>query len=225
MPYSGHPPPLQGPAASFNHAPYLNHDHNRYAQGPYPLFQDPNTQALLTRAVTQLAILMNGGQLPQQVGHMGGITGNMPGINGFPGSPGWGTFSAWPPSTPTASRYPYGHDHRQRSFQNPYVAYNQMGGGVGPPMPPPAPFPPTNTFPSSSSRPESVPVVQETRVVPEPEKTTSRARRRSESQRRVTFVLDRGSDDPTETSKREGDGSPPMTRGRSRTQGRGDDGV
>ena len=70
-PYSGHPPPFQDNAINFNHPPYLNHDHNQYVHGLYPLFQDPNMQALLTQTVTWLAILMNGGRPPPQTGHMG----------------------------------------------------------------------------------------------------------------------------------------------------------
>jgi len=185
--------------------------------GPHPLFQDPNTQALLAQTVTQLAVLMNGGRPPPQMGHIGGMTGNMPAVNGFPGSPGWGMFPAWPPSTPTTSRYPYGHDHQQRPFQSPYVTYDRMSGGVGSSMPPPTLFP--------MSTPEPIPAVQQTRTVQE--RTTSRARGRSKSKSRVSFASDPrsgsgsagGVSDPAETSKRGTNGSPPMTRGRNRTKG------
>lgn len=224
-PYSGHHPPFQDHAAGFNRFPYLNPDYNQYMRGSYPLFQDPNTQALLAQAVTQLAVIMNGGQPPQLTGHMGGMSGNMPGVNGFPGSPGWGMFPAWPPSTPTTSRYPYGHDHQQRSFQSPYVTHDRMGGGVGSSMPPPTLFPPSSVFPSSVSTPEPIPTVQQTGAVQE--RTTRRTRRRSKSELRVTFASDPrsgfgstgGANDPAGTSKRGTGGSPPMTRGRNQTKG------
>ena len=222
--YSGHPPPLQGHTPNFNHVPYPNHDHNQYGHGSYPLFQDPNTQALLAQAVTQLAVLMNGGR-PQQMGQIGG--GNMPATNGFPGSPGWGAFPVWPPSTPTTSRYPYGYDPQQRSFQGPYVSHDQMGSGAGPSVTSSTPFPPSDTFLSSLSHPEPPQVTQETGVVQEG--TTRRARSRSKSKRTVSFVLDPRSgsgptnkaDDPGETSKRGAEGSPPTKRSSGRTRGAG----
>lgn len=217
-PYSGQPP-FQAHTLGFNHVPYLNPD--QYIHGPYPLFQDPNTQALLAQAVTQLAVIMNGSRPPPQMGNMGGITGNVPTMNGFPGSPGWGMFPTWPPSTPTTSRYPYGHDHQQRSFQSPYVTHDRMGGGVGSSMPPSALFPPSNVF----SPPESIPTVQQSGVVQE--RTTSRGRGRSKSKGRVTFALDPrsgcgsagGVSDPAEISRRGAGGSPPMTRARNQTRG------
>ena len=224
IPYSGHLPPFQDHTPNFNHAPYPNRVHNQYVHGTYPLFQDPNTQALLTQTVTQLAVLMNGGRLQPQVAHMGGMAANVPTMGGFPGSPGWGMYSAWPPSTPIDSRYPYGHDPHQRSFQSPHVTYNRMGGGIGSPMPPSPLFPPSSTFPSSLSASESTLDARESRVVQE--NTTGRASR-SKSKLRVAFALDPrsgtepcgGASDPAETPKRSTDGSPPMTRGRSRTRG------
>lgn len=218
--YSGYPP-FQDHTPSFNPSPHPNHVHNQYTHGPYPLFQDPNTQALLTQAVTQLAILMNGGQLQPQATHTGGVTGNVATMGGFPGSPRWGPYSAWPPSTPIGSGHPYGHDHHPRSFQSPHVAYNGTGGGVGSPMPPSTLFPSSSTFLSSLSAPESTPGVQKSRVVQE---NTGRTRSRSKSKLRVTFALDPhsvtgpggGTSDPTETPERSTDGSPPMTRGRTR---------
>jgi len=220
-PYSEHPP-FRDHAISFSHVPYPNHDHTQYGHGQYPFFQDSNTQALLAQAVTQLAVLVNGGRPLPQMGHTGGMPGNMPSMNGIPGSPGWGMFPAWPPSTPTTFRYPYGHDHQQRPFQNqgPYVT----GSGAGPSMPPPALPPSSSTFPSSLSLSESIPAVRETGVQ---ERATSRTRSRSKSKRRVTFALDPssgsgptdGANDLAETSKRRTEGSPPMTRGRSQRKG------
>ena len=217
-PYLGHPP-FQAHAIGFNHPPYFNPD--QYMHGPYPSFQDPNTQALLAQAVTQLAVIMNGSRPPPQMGHMGGMTGNVPTVNGFPGSPGWGMFPTWPPSTPTTSRYPHGHDHQQRSFQSPYVTHDRMGGGAGSPMPPSALFPQYNVFPP----PEPIPAAQQSGAMQE--RTTSRGRGRSKSKGRVTFVLDPrsgcgsagGASDPAETSRRGTGGSPPMTRGRNQTRG------
>lgn len=221
IPYSGHPPPFQDYTPNFNHVPYPNHVHNQYVHGTYPVSQDPNTQALLTRAVTQLAILMNGGRLQPQATHMGGMAANVPTMGGFPGSPGWGMYSAWPPSTPIGSRYPYGHDHHQRSFQSPHVA---TGGGMGSSMPPSTLFPPSSTFPPSLSASESTPDARESRVAQG--NTTGRATR-SKSKSRVAFALDprsgaepgEGASGPVETPKRSADGSPPMTRGKSRTRG------
>lgn len=212
--YSGHPPPFQDHAIHFNPVPYQDHGH-----GQYPFFQDPNTQALLAQAVTQLAVIMNGGRPPPQVGHVGGFPGNMPAMNGFP-APGWGMFPARPPSTPTTSGYPYGHDHQQRSFQGSYVG--QMRNGVGPSMPPSTQFPPSNTFPSSMS----LPTTQETGTVPG---RVTGARSRSKSNRNVSFVLDprSGSDpageanDPGERSKRGTGDSSSTTRGRGRARGVG----
>ncbi|KAF9646035.1 hypothetical protein BDM02DRAFT_3262523 [Thelephora ganbajun] len=196
--YPGHHPPFQDHAINFNHAHYQNHDHNRYGHGSYPLFQDPSTQALLVQAVTQLAVIVNGGRPPPQVGHIGGMPGTMQAMNGFPSSPGWGMFPAWPPSTPTTSRYPYGHDHQQRLFQSSYVTHHQAGGGAGLSTPSSALFPLSNTFPSSLSLPESIPGVQTTGSV----------------QERVT----NRTNDPAETSKRRAEGSPPTMRGRSQTR-------
>jgi len=217
-PYSGHPP-FRDHTISFNHVPYANPDHTQYGHGQYPFFQDSNTQALLAQAVTQLAVLMNGGRPPPQMGHMGGIPENVPAMNGIPGSPGWGMFPAWLPSTPTTFMHPYGHGHQQRSFQN--QGPNLTGSGAGPSIPPPTLYPSSDIFPSSMSLPESVPAVRETGDVQE--RVASRARSRSKSKRRVAFALDPsfeseptdGADDPAETSKRGTERSPPMTRGRS----------
>ena len=185
---------------------------------PYPLFQDPNTQAVFTQAVTQLAVLMNGGRLPPQMGHLGGfpgVSGSTAAMSGFNGSPGWGTPSAWPPSTPMASGYSYDHFFRQHSFRNPYAT--QRHHGMGPS------FPPSQTFPSSMSQPEPTPVVQDAKVVQE--KTAAKARSRSKSRRRVTFASDCDfapadrPGDPAEKLQREDENPLPMRRGRSRTRG------
>ena len=209
--YSGPPPPFQDHIVNFNRGPYPNHGHNQYGHGQYSFFQDPNAQALLAQAVTQLAVLMNGGQPPQQMSQTGGMPGNMPVTNGFPGSPGWGMVPAWPPSTPTTSGYHYGHDHRQRSFQGPYVNHNQTGG-VGPSTSLPALFPSSNIFSSSMSLPETTPIVQGTE-----EAQGSRTRSRSKSKRRVTFVPDpRSGSGPGNSWETEC--SPPTTRSRSRTK-------
>lgn len=222
-PYSGYRP-FQDYALNFNPSPHPNYTHNQYVHGPYPLFQDPNTQALLAQAVTQLAVLVNGGGIQPQVTHTGGITGNVPTMGGFPGSPGWGLYSAWPPSTPTGSRYPHGHDPHPQSLRNPHMAYNRTGGGVCSPVPPSTPFPSSSTFPSSLSAPRSTLGVRESRTAQE---DTSRARSRSKSKLRVAFALDPCSGDGTggrtsdltETPKRSIDGSPPMTQGKSRNRG------
>ena len=152
---------------------------------------------------------------------MGGMAGNMSAMNGFPNTPRWGIFPTWSSSTPTTSRYPYGHDHQQRSFQSPYVAHNQMGGGVGPSMPPSTPFPQSDTFLSSLSVPESLPIIQETGAVQE--RVTGRVRSRSKLKRKVTFVCSQsrsvgGMNDLTETPKRKTRSSPPTTQGRSRAR-------
>jgi len=213
--YTGHPPPFQDHTANFNHGPYPSHGHNQYGHGQYSFFQDPNAQAILAQAVTQLAVLMNGGRPPPQMGQTGGMPRNMPATNGFPGSPGWGMVPAWPPSTPTTSGYHYGHDHHQRLFNGPYVAHNQTGGEAGPPTPFPALFPSSNTFPSSMSLPEPIPIVQET--VEAQGGTTDRTRRRSKSKRRVTFVSDsRPGSGPGHSG--ETGGPPPRIRGSSRTK-------
>ena len=211
--YPGHPP-FQDHAVNFNHGAYPNHGHNQYGHGNYSFFQDPNAQAILAQAVTQLAALMTGGRPPQQIGQTGGMPGNMPTINGFPGSPGWGMAPTWPPSTPTTSRYPYGYDHQQRSFQSPYVTHNQMGSGVGPSTSTPVLFPPSNTFPSSMSLPKPLPIVQETG---EAQGGTSRTRSRSRSKRRVTFVSDpRPGSGPGGSGETED--SPPTARNNRRTK-------
>ena len=147
---------------------------------------------------------------------MGGMAGNVPAMNGFPNAPGWGMFPVWSSSTSNTSRYPYRHDHQQRSFQSPYVS-----GGMGPSMPPSTLFPQSNTFSSSLSVPEPLPVIQETGAVQE--RATGRVRGRSKSKRKVTFVFDQsrsagGMNDPTEVPKRGTRSSPPTTRGRSRAR-------
>ena len=145
------------------------------------------------------------------------MAGSMPAMNGFTGSPGWGTLLAWPPSTPTTSGYPYGHAPQQRSFQDSYVAQHQVGSDPGPS------FPPFYTFPSPISQPKSTPVVQDTGV--SQEKTTFKVRSRSKSRRRATFAPDQvfvaadGLNDPSERSWREAESSPLVRRGRSRTRG------
>jgi hypothetical protein len=206
------PPSLPAETPNLTHQPFTYHS-------PHPLLQDPDSQAVFARAITQLAILMNGGRPTPQMGHIGGIpgmTGSMPAMNGFTGSPGWGPLSAWPPSTPTTSGYPYGHVLQQCSFQNPYVTQHQVGSGPGPS------FPPLHTFPSSISQPKSTPVVQDTGA--SQEKTTVKARSRSKSRRRVTFASDQvfvsadGLNDPPEMSRREAESSPLVRRGRSRTR-------
>ena len=210
MPYPGHPPPFQ--------------DYGRCEHGAYPLFQDPNAQAIIAQAVTQLAVLMNGGRPPQtdHFGGMRGIPGNMPMINGFPGSPGWGNFPTFPPSTPTTHRYPHGYAYGQQSFQNPYFAQHQAGPGMGLSTPPPTLFPPSNAFPPSTSQPEPTPAARENEAVQE--QASSTVRRRSKSGRRVTFASDLapspgdGPSAPEEAPQRGTEGSPPMTRGRSRAK-------
>ena len=225
--YPGHPPLFQDHTINFNHVPFPNHGHNQYGRGHYPFFQDPNAQAIFAQAVTQLAVLM--GQ-PPQMGQMGGIPGNVPTINGFPGSPGgWGMFPAWPPSTPTTSRYSYGHDHQQRPFQDPYATHNQMGNGMGTPIPPSTLFPPSNAFPSPLSLPAPLTAVQEAGVVQGGR--MSRAGSRSRPKGRVSFAPDPrpGSgptgevDDPGEgeTPDRGIESSPPTVRSNRQTKGVG----
>jgi len=206
--YSG--PPFQDPSVNFSRGPYLNHGHTQYGNGQYSFFQD--SQALLAQAVTQLALIMNRGQPPPQIGQTGGMPGNMPVTNGFPGSPGWGMVPVWPPSTPTTSGYHYGHDHQQRSFQGPHVNHNQTGSGAGSSTPFPALFPSSNTFPSSVSLPGPTPIVQETG-----ESQGSRTRSRSKSKWRVTFASDpRPGSGPGGSGETKG--SPPTTRSSSRTK-------
>ena len=224
--YPGYPPPFQDHPTNFSHVPPPNHGHNQYGHGHYPFFQDPNTQALLTQAVTRLAIIMSGGR-PQQMDQIGG--GAIQATNGFPGSPGWGAFPVWPPSTPTTSRYPYGHDPQQRSFQGPYFPYNQTGGEMGPSMASSTLSPQSNIFPASLPQKESLQTVQEIRAVQEGEGEASRARSRSKSKRRVSFALDPRSgagptdkaNDPGEMSGQGAEGSSPTTRGSTSTKGVG----
>ena len=209
--HSGHTPPFRDQATSFSHTPYPYHDQHRYGHSPYHLFQDPNAQAILAQAATQLAVLMNGGRLPRLADHVGGMSGGS----------GWGSTPAWPPSTPTTSPYHYGHVHQQRSFQNPYISQYQAGGGAGQPMPSPTLFPVSNTF--SSPLPGSIPDTRDAGAMRE--RPTNAARHRSESSRRVTFASDprpasaNGPSDPVGLRQRGTEGSPPMTRGRSQRRG------
>lgn len=219
FPSQAHQPPAYYPqhqdhSTNFNHGPYPNHDYNRHGHGYYPFFQDPNTQALLTQTVTQLAILMNGGRLPERMGQMGSVPGSMPATNGFPDSSG---YQSWPPYPPATSTHPYSHDCRYQRSQELHFTHNQMGGGAGPSTSSPTLFPSSNTFPSSLSEPGLLPIIHETGVEQE---MTRKARSRSKSTRRVSFVLDPRSgsgpvdptNDPGETSKQGAKGSPPTTR-------------